>query len=400
MQFRNRVTAVAAAIVLLLVAGVWILMTHASAQPTAAGRKNATPAPATSSPAAASLHVTSVSPARHSSGVSGTAAIVLNFSGPLAATSPLPTVQPHVRGTWHGQGTSRLRFVPAAGFHQQTRVTVRIPGGAHGVRSASGGLLPGTLTFRYQVGSYQTARLDELLAGLGYLPLSWTPAAGAHIPAPTDRKGQLAAAYSPPAGQYTWDAGYPNALRMFWRGGSTAGLIYKGAVMAFEADHGLSMDGAAGPQVWNAMLHAVAAHQVNPHGYTYAIASEGNPEMLTIWHNGHVVLRTAANTGIPASPTTIGTSPVYLRYFFQIMKGRNPDGSKYADPVHYVAYFRSGEAVHYFPRPGYGYPQSLGCVELPWNEAKTAWPYLTYGSLVTVQRGALTPSTSPTDPTT
>ena len=33
-------------------------------------------------------------------------------------------------------------------------------------------------------------------------------------------------------------------------------------------------------------------------------------------------------------------------------------------------------------------------------EAKQAFPYLTYGSLVTVQPGALTPSTSPTDPTT
>jgi hypothetical protein len=398
LQLRNRITAVAAVIVLLLVAGVWIALTHASAQPT--GQQHAAPAPATSSPPAAPLRVTSISPAKHSTAVSGTAAILLTFSGPVAATSPLPKVQPHIRGTWHGRGTSTLRFVPAAGFHQDTRVTVRVPGGALGVRSAAGGLLRGTVTFRYRVGSYQTARMDQLLAGLGYLPLTWTPAAGARNPAATDTRGQLAAAYSPPAGQYTWDAGYPSTLRMFWRGGSTAGLIYKGAVMAFEADHGLTMDGVAGPQVWHAVLHAEAAHQVNPHGYTYAIVSEGNPETLTLWHNGQVVLRTAANTGIPASPTTIGTSPVYLRYFFQIMKGRNPDGTKYADPVHYVAYFRSGEAVHYFPRPGYGYPQSLGCVELPWNQAKTAWPYLTYGSLVTVQRGALTPSTSPTDPTT
>jgi hypothetical protein len=32
----------------------------------------------------------------------------------------------------------------------------------------------------------------------------------------------------------------------------------------------------------------------------------------------------------------------------------------------------------------YGWYQSLGCVELPWNEAAKAYPYLTYGSLVTV----------------
>ena len=40
--------------------------------------------------------------------------------------------------------------------------------------------------------------------------------------------------------------------------------------------------------------------------------------------------------------------------------------------------------MHYFPRDSYGYPQSLGCVELPYAQAKHVWPYLTYGSLVTV----------------
>ena len=86
---------------------------------------------------------------------------------------------------------------------------------------------------------------------------------------------------------------------------------------------------------------------------------------------------------------------MYLRYYFQIMKGKNPDGSKYADPVYYVSYFRSGEAVHFFSRGSYGWPQSLGCVELPFSDAKQAYPYLTYGSLVTVAPGKLTPPGSP-----
>jgi hypothetical protein len=41
--------------------------------------------------------------------------------------------------------------------------------------------------------------------------------------------------------------------------------------------------------------------------------------------------------------------------------------------------------VHYFPRGSYGWPQSLGCVELPLAQSYTAYRYLTYGSLVTVQ---------------
>ncbi len=206
---------------------------------------------------------------------------------------------------------------------------------------------------------------------------------------------QLSAAYSPPQGSYSWQPGYPAQLKAFWQRGAASGLIIKGAVMAFEADHGIVMDGVAGPEVWKALLKAVTANQRNTNGYTYAIAREGNPETLTIWHNGRKVLRVLANTGISVAPTTLGTDPVYLRFRNQIMKGTNPDGSKYADPVQYVSYFRSGEAVHYFPRGSYGSPQSLGCVELDLNDAARAWPYLTYGSLVTVARGALTPAGSP-----
>ncbi len=71
------------------------------------------------------------------------------------------------------------------------------------------------------------------------------------------------------------------------------------------------------------------------------------------------------------------------------MKGLNPDGTKYDDTVYWASYFNGGDAVHAFPRPSYGWYQSLGCVELPYNGsgsgvAESAYNYLTYGSLVTV----------------
>jgi hypothetical protein len=66
------------------------------------------------------------------------------------------------------------------------------------------------------------------------------------------------------------------------------------------------------------------------------------------------------------------------------MKGTNPDGSHYADYVQWVAYFNGGDAVHYIPRSSWGYPQSLGCIEVPYSAAESAWGYLTYGTLVTV----------------
>src|SRR5262249_61973968 len=124
--------------------------------------------------------------------------------------------------------------------------------------------------------------------------------------------------------------------------------------------------------------------QHNPNGYTYAIANQHYPITLTVWHNGKVLIKSLANTGIPASPTVDGTFPVYLKYVFSHMKGTNPDGTKYDDPVWYASYFNGGEAVHQFSRWSYGSYQSLGCVELPFDEAKKVYPYLTYGSLVTV----------------
>jgi hypothetical protein len=67
-----------------------------------------------------------------------------------------------------------------------------------------------------------------------------------------------------------------------------------------------------------------------------------------------------------------------------VMQGTNLDGSTYADQVYWVSYFHGGDAVHYFDRGSYGWPQSLGCVELPSTTAQASYGYLTYGSLVTV----------------
>ena len=67
------------------------------------------------------------------------------------------------------------------------------------------------------------------------------------------------------------------------------------------------------------------------------------------------------------------------------MKGVNPDGSHYSDPgVPWVSYFHGGDALHGFVRGSYGWPQSLGCVEMPPSNAATVYPYTPIGTLVTV----------------
>jgi hypothetical protein len=371
------VIGVAAAVVALVIGGGIYLYTQKSSPARAAGGQPTKSA----SPAAKPEHVVSITPAGGSTAVNGAASIKVEFSAPLSPTSPMPIIKPAIDGTWKRNGTIAV-FVPARGFKPLTRVTVRVPAGSTGVASTHGGLLTAPVTAKFRTGKYTDVRMEQLLAQLGYLPLTWAPRSGSS-PAPSDVRAQVSEAYRPPPGTYTWRTGYPSELTSLWLPAKPS-LILRGAVIAFEADHHQLLDGVIGPNVWGAMFKALAAGQTNTHGYTYAVASQKLPETLTVWHNGRIIFRHLANTGIPAAPTAIGTDPVYLRYRKQIMRGRNPDGTKYADPVAWVAYFRSGEAVHYFPRYSYGSPQSLGCVELPYGPAKRIWPYLTFGTLVTV----------------
>jgi peptidoglycan hydrolase-like protein with peptidoglycan-binding domain len=336
---------------------------------------------------AATLQVVSMTPAAGAKGINGTNPIRVQFSAPLAPNSPMPALSPSVSGHWAVRGNTAV-FTPAVGWSQKTKVTVKIPGGLAGVVSAdgatqgNGGTLGSNVSQSFTTGSFSTMRLQQLLTQLGYLPMTWKAKPGPAIGA-GNAKAQLAAAYHAPAGTFAWQGGWPWMLRKQWTAGS-GNILNVGAIRAFESVHGMTMDGIAGNTVWSRLFTAAAKGQKNPNGYTYGLANQHYPISLTIWHNGKVVLKSAANTGIPASPTVDGTFPVYLKFYFSHMKGTNPDGSKYDDPVYYASYFNGGDAVHQFSRYSYGSYQSLGCVELPFDEAKKAYPYLTYGSLVTV----------------
>ena len=327
--------------------------------------------------AAGPVSVLSVSPGNGARGVNGTAPITVTYSGPITKSTALPALSPGIAGSWQVSG-NKATFTPQVGFTEDTHVTVNIP-------APAGTTTVAATSFDFTTGHYSVLRLDQLLSQLGYIPVTWTPAdASGDIPA-TDAGAQLAAAYDPPSGTFSFDSGYPSALTRQWSAG-TDNEIIDGAIRTFEYDHGLTMDGDAGRKVWSHLFTAVAKGERNQHGYTYVWVTQAGTEHLVLYHNGRVAIRSVVNTGIAASPTADGTFPVYLRYQVTQMQGTNPDGTPYDDTVYWVSYFNGGDAVHAFPRASYGWYQSLGCVELPsyGSTAEDVWNLITYGTLVTV----------------
>jgi lipoprotein-anchoring transpeptidase ErfK/SrfK len=169
-----------------------------------------------------------------------------------------------------------------------------------------------------------------------------------------------------------------------WQPGS-AGEMTKGAVMAFENDHGMTADGVAGASVWKALIGAAVSGHGSSFGYTFVQVSEATPESISVWHSGKTVVTGPANTGIPAAPTAKGVFAVFEHLPSTTMSGTNPDGSHYSDPgVPWVSYFNGGDALHGFQRASYGSAQSLGCVEMPYSEAHDVYQYTPIGTLVDV----------------
>ena len=164
-------------------------------------------------------------------------------------------------------------------------------------------------------------------------------------------------------------------------------MIVRGAIMMFQDEHHLTVDGLPGPDLWKALLGDAVDDKPAHRGYSYVyVHREQRPQKLTLWHNGKTIFTSPGNTGVPAAPTELGTFPVFEHLAETTMSGTNPDGSHYNDPgIKWVSYFNGGDALHAFDRASFGTPQSVGCVELPLASAKKIWPYTPIGTLVTIE---------------
>jgi lipoprotein-anchoring transpeptidase ErfK/SrfK len=369
----------------LLIGGACLLVIAAAAvaygigKSTSSGSKNAhggattTTAKAVATP----LSILSTSPASDSQTAASNADISITFSSAVSLGSATPTISPAVAGRWVQASPTTIRYDLAAPLIPSTSEVVTIPGGASGVRGRDGGTLHSGSSFGFTEAEGDVTRLQELLAQLNFLPVSFTPTGA--TPAPQDMA-------MPAPGTFAWRwTTVPADLTSQWTQGVET-VVTKGAVEMFENQNGLTVDGLAGPKVWSTLLADEASNKVDSAPYVYVLVSKTLPENLTLYDNG-VAQYTGipVNTGAPGADTLDGTYPVFEHVTASEMKGTNPDGTSYDDPaVPWASYFNGGDALHGFVRAKYGFPQSNGCVEMTVADAGMLWPLTPIGTLVTV----------------
>ena len=307
----------------------------------------------------------------------------LRFSAPV--TSALhggrPLLSPRTSGRWQRTDPHTLEFVPRGyGFGLDGRLQLKLPVPLERIGTDR----RPTRKMAWTTPIASELRLEELLALLRYIPLRWT---ATRADAARTVSSQLAAAVHPPRGRFDWRyANTPAPLVALWHPGHYNAIV-RAAIMAFENEHGLTVDAFAGRRVWQALIADVIAGKPRTEGYSYVYVHSAVPQSLNLWHEGEIVLTSPGNTGVPAAPTQLGTFPVFEHIPIGTMSGTNPDGSHYHDPgIRFISYFNHGEAIHAFNRASFGTPQSLGCVELPLSAAAKVYPYTPIGTLVTVER--------------
>jgi lipoprotein-anchoring transpeptidase ErfK/SrfK len=313
--------------------------------------------------------------------ISATTPIILTFSKPRTQVlgSALPKLSPAAAGHWSSVDSNTMVFKPSGyGFGLGATVNVSLPKGVKLVGASSGSASSGSWT----VPPGSTVRVNQILAQLGYLPVRWH---AAKRPVRLTAAAQLTAAIKPPRGHFSFIyRDTPGSLVALWNPNEQT-VVTQGALNAFENARGLYGEDPTSSQVWHALIGAAISDQRSRFGYTYVMVSETS-ETLNLWHSGRTVLSTPVNTGIAAAPTATGVYPVFEHIPSGTMSGTNPDGSHYSDPgIPWISYFNGGDALHGFVRASYGFPQSLGCVEMPPATAGQVYPYTPIGTLVNVE---------------
>ena len=170
-------------VVILAVAAVGTTLALRTSGPSQAAGGTGTTTSTSGAPAkvAKTLSVVSTTPTSGAANVPTDIAITVQLSAPLAAGSAMPTLSPAVAGTWKKVGKATLAFAATAPLIPSTSETLTVPGGSTGVRDQAGSTLAAPLVVPFTVAQGSTERLQQLLAQLNYLPLSFAPTGPAHL---------------------------------------------------------------------------------------------------------------------------------------------------------------------------------------------------------------------------
>jgi lipoprotein-anchoring transpeptidase ErfK/SrfK len=310
--------------------------------------------------------------------VNGTAPLWVRLSGTPAPGSPRPTVSPTVAGAWSTVGDSEY-FTPASTLEPCSAYKLSIPAS---IQATGQTPLGKARTIALHVVCPPVKAFQQALARLGYLPYTFHSLYGIHLPQGAETRSTAAhLAFHPPTGALVANVSDAPPLDYGQLDETT-----QGALMVFEADHGIESTesaGASNAQIWRSLLAAETEGRRDPHPYTFVTVTESSPETLEVHKGSRVVLSSPANTGVPGAETPQGVFPIFTRDVSTTMIGTDTDGTKYDIPdVPWVNYFNGGDAVHGYERGSYGSPQSNGCVELPISTAQTVYGMLALGDIV------------------
>ena len=222
-----------------------------------------------------------------------------------------------------------------------------------------------------------------------------------------------------------WDISIPKKLQQLsnsW-GYSPLNPEFRSGIIQFErATHLLPFRQISRGRVSTALVTRLELGNIpnNPYPFQWVeVRKNHHPERLQLWQvpastgkrvhwRGAWKYHSVVNTGVLHS-TPDGTWPVYQRLADTTMHGTFPIPvskakylslsdkqrghyhghlvywQKYVAPnVRFVNYFYNGRAIHFYPRKGYGWPQSAGCVEMPYKNAHHLFQLLHYGDLVSI----------------
>ena len=371
-----------------LAAAAAVLVAHAAGVLRAHNADAATP-PAKGSPAplAPGAAPTRLDSARHKSPTKlthlptsvadPTRGVAIRLNGKPRSNTPRPRLTPATAGTWSDVGNYEF-FRPVSTLEPCTNYKMEVPAATVAIRHRR---LGASASVSFRVACPGITAVQEALARLNYLPYTLHGFVGASSTAPLTRAAAAKRAFDLPQG--ILEANVPDAPPLTM---GSLDATTTGAMEVFEGDHNLPVGTTITPVFWTELMAEETLAKRNPDPYTWVTVTETLPETLEVHEGTKIALSTPANTGVPGAATQQGIFPIYVRYVSTTMIGNNVDGSHYVDPgVPWVNYFNGGDAVHGYPRPGYGYPQSNGCVELPISTAESVYGMLAVGDLVIVE---------------